>query len=844
MNEKHPLSKDEIIFADVVEATPSPPSATSTPQPEPDDVGPQTNTTGNLLATILDPTTLKWLMNVGGGLLVVGFVVWLWTLGVFENPVVAASILTGVNLGVLAVGVVMTKRWEGMLAGKALTLLACLILPLNLWFYDAQGLIQIAKGGHLWIPALICTMIYTAIARLLRDKTFVYTIVGGVVLTGMLFLADHAVGRIGETIAPSIMLTLVGTACIVSRNLFSKELGPFSRSNFGSAFYQSGHVSLAAGLGTLLAGRIYYRLGYEFFGNLALEGISLYWQVFPLLIVAVAGANYLYTYQLTRKKYWLFAIGLLAIWAELITLDMFRITLSTVSASLAIAANSLLFYILSWTSQRKPQTGDGLQESAILQLDWASLVGFGLWSLGTLQFTISILFHDGIYNGLFSYVHMASALTLSSLAIFTTILKTHKEQSPGLYWFQFFIGNVLGVAGILMAGTLPGIAFEWAVLLLAALPFGLQAIVAATSDKDHQTLVDYGTQTLSFSAWLTGALVWFFYSTTLQPALLSHVLLGLSALLTGLVFSVDQKNTTSLSLAGLSFNLAIWQLVSPFGLQPIHYVAISSLTGFAGLALNRFAPMDPKSKLFDVSYHAVIFSSIAIFMIGGSSLLTPEGTNNSILIITILQSIALLVCSFIAASDRRIGYALMGLLNSLCSASLLISFVDLTGFQICELGSMALGTAVLLYGHRLWHKDAPAEDMTLSLLLGSVLTVAPILVGLMGIRLDLLEASGAWRVFHELGTLIIGLLFVGTGVSLRLRVTTLFGAGTIAAYLLGLLTLVHLPDQLQCTSAYLMIGGGVFFVSAILLSLFRERLLQIPKKIEEGKGLFQVLKWR
>lgn len=37
-----------------------------------------------------------------------------------------------------------------------MTLLACLLMPLNLWFYDAQGLITLREGGHLWIPAVVC----------------------------------------------------------------------------------------------------------------------------------------------------------------------------------------------------------------------------------------------------------------------------------------------------------------------------------------------------------------------------------------------------------------------------------------------------------------------------------------------------------------------------------------------------------------------------------------------------------------------------------------------------------------------------------------------------------------
>ena len=58
------------------------------------------------------------------------------------------------------------------------------------------------------------------------------------------------------------------------------------------------------------------------------------------------------------------------------------------------------------------------------------------------------------------------------------------------------------------------------------------------------------------------------------------------------------------------------------------------------------------------------------------------------------------------------------------------------------------------------------------------------------------------------------------------------------------LLLINFPEQLQQTSVLMMIGGGTFFVVAILLSLYREKLIALPEKIKEGKGIFKVLKWR
>jgi len=42
----------------------------------------------------------------------------------------------------------------------------------------------------------------------------------------------------------------------------------------------------------------------------------------------------------------------------------------------------------------------------------------------------------------------------------------------------------------------------------------------------------------------------------------------------------------------------------------------------------------------------------------------------------------------------------------------------------------------------------------------------------------------------------------------------------------------------------MMVGGGLFFSIAVLLSVYRDRLLSIPQRIQEGEGVFRIFKWR
>ena len=121
------------------------------------------------------------------------------------------SVTIGITtLTVMGIGMALVRFTRYQLAGTGMTWLATLAMPLNLWFYAAQGLITIVDGGHLWIPAAICCGIYAFIARVLRAPLFAYTVVGGVVPTGMLFLADQTVGHFWELWPPATFLTFTG----------------------------------------------------------------------------------------------------------------------------------------------------------------------------------------------------------------------------------------------------------------------------------------------------------------------------------------------------------------------------------------------------------------------------------------------------------------------------------------------------------------------------------------------------------------------------------------------------------------------------------------------------------
>jgi hypothetical protein len=300
---------------------------------------------------LVDPRTLGGLMASGGGLLVLGLVAWLWSKGVFDNPLVVAIALGAANLGVLAAGIVTVRFTRHQMAGRALTMLACLVMPLNLWFYDAQGLVTIAEGGHLWVPAVFCCLVYVLVARLLADPLFVHAIVAGVTMTGMLLLADSRVGRFWEVIAPSTFLVVLGMVCIHVERAFAPGDGPFSRDRFGRAFFRAGHVVMALGLAVLVVARISGWLYEPWLADLdwfAMPAVATETNLKLLALALVLGAAYSYVYSQVvvqaRGRYVASAV-LATLWSGVILLDLLAVpfTMEVVAvlvAGAALAANA------------------------------------------------------------------------------------------------------------------------------------------------------------------------------------------------------------------------------------------------------------------------------------------------------------------------------------------------------------------------------------------------------------------------------------------------------------------------------------------------------------------------
>ena len=127
---------------------------------------------------------------------------------------------------------------------------------------------------------------------------------------------------------------------------------------------------------------------------------------------------------------------------------------------------------------------------------------------------------------------------------------------------------------------------------------------------------------------------------------------------------------------------------------------------------------------------------------------------------------------------------------------------------------------------------------------GALLATLPLIAAVLLQRANSATDWTTLRMINELGMLAMALLLVGTGTLLKLRAPTICGGFTMVVYLVSLLFFVRLPEKLQTVAVYMMLGGGAFFVTALLLSIYRDYVLALPEYIKRRNGIFSVLNWK
>lgn len=825
------------------------------------EVVPEPAQRAGLMERILSPESLQKMMMCGGGLLVVGFVVWLWSIGLFANPVTVALIIGSATLGTIAGGILLYSRTRYRQAGTGLTLLGSLALPLNLWFYDAQGLMTLANGGHLWIPAALCCVIYTVVAWVMRNSRFVYAIVGGVVMTGMLFLADATINQFWYLMPQVTFLVGVGWACLAAARQFPEGDGDFSRDNFGRAFSRAGALVLTAGLLLLGGGQAAAILSATFtYLTPPLIATMQSQQLWATAILIGSSVGFAVEHLLRKSRGGFgFASVVTGVWGGVTLIDVLGIRPSVghlvIGLSVLVTAVNLLSGRLRVAKGSDDETSSGKARFNQLTLATEPLA-FLLAAAAVVSFCGQLFTPGG--NLLFSPTGWTLVIQLASsaAAIWSTVFavgrnrRKDEQQSRSRNALAF-----VGAATVTLTVWTTGMVMGWS----SVVPFAAAGLLPPLAVAGTACVLkdESARSCCRCSAWgfLNTALLLVvpFAATGMISTASPHVVAcGISAV-AAIVFylaAASRGRLTESFFGHVASGIGFSQALALAGVDASYALAVApTIIGVGLTVLSRLVQKSPEA---DQGHRTPVAPGLLV--LAGNALGVLLTCTR---LVTAEQTLGLIgMLSFQLAATTVVGLMARTREWKLAFRAAAITLVVTLGFTVnglihlgwlhrLELMSLMGGAALLTLGYVAWSRegDEPDEMATAGLSLGSLAMVLPLAVGLVSCRLADTTFTGWWQ-FHEVAAIVVGVALLGSGLLCRIRSTTVGGAALLGIHLLSLVTLITWPEALQSVSVLMMLGGGLFFGTAILLSIYRDRLLSLPGQIREGHGVFRVFKWR
>jgi hypothetical protein len=828
-----------------------------------------------LMELLLDPRTIQGLLGGGGALLVIGLVIFLATSGFFNNPITVAVLLGIGNLAVLGAGWALILRTRYQMAGRALTLLACLVMPLNLWFYHANELPGLTFEGFLWVPALVCCVLYAASALVLRDRLFVFVLFGGIAMTGLLMLA-HA-HHFHEIALPSALLVVLGLIGLHVERAFPEGEGPFTRRQFGMAFFWSGQALLAGGLLLLLGGQLVGWLHAPLFARL-IPDVPEVFEKADLQLLAIGlvlAGTYAYVYSdvvVRRVGVYMYLAVFTLLWAEVLIVHRLNLPVPMEAVIALLALTALALNIVQATVGRTSPT----LARAVPPL--------GVF-LSALPVALGVLLHFRATNVNFSelwplesgkpyvisvwYV-VAMFLTAVTCQVGAHLCRHTLRWVSTVYHFGTAAAALAGAAGFLsLLGTLnPQLAYlvgTWdhqaAVLMVIPITY----LVASHFCRGHsaeRSLVWVAHAATAFM--ILGVITASLEITPQRFGPISghpsnRLLAGFcaEAALFYILATWLRKEGWTIYPATVMACGAVWQLLLYVGINaPEYHTLAFALIGFALLVAYRLALLERFEKgglataafgsanaLMSLAFLAAALLALSHLIMGR---VTSQHEWSLVPLLVVLSVLSLLAAWLVRHPVWRPWYIVMSIGEALLMFVVLEVLTDLNPWQKAEIFAIAVGVLLLVVGHIGWYREQAHEEVrqsdlvTVALLFGSVLTALPLAIAV------LIHRGGnhhySWP--DEVGMLLAGLILLGSGFLLRLRATTLSGAILLAIYLLTLPMLIRHIYELQTTALLLAGGGALVFGFGLILSVFRDRLLTLPEKIKRREGVFRVLGWR
>ena len=807
----------------------------------------------NILEMLLDPRSIQWLMGIGGALMAVGLVILLWVKNYFTPPVMA-MVMGITNIAIMGGGWGIIQKTRYQLAGKGLTLLACLVMPLNLWYYHAQGLVTL--DGHLWVVAAIMCALYAGSAWTLKDEMFVYVFNAGVAMTGLLLLAD--MHKFVEIAAPATLLVLFGLAGIHAERAFADNDGPFSRKRFGLAFFASGHVLLGSGLLMVfiaqLAGDWLYDAWFQsvYLSFQAVKSPICGPQRWLALVLVLAGIYaYIYSDIVVRKHgaYIHFAAALL-LWAEVLVVQLLHLTLGLDAIIAVLAVTSLAVNLIQATMTRDQKMTRAFPVFGLLLSLLPVLLGISQY-LRFLGFRAAWAGHLPEW----SYVG-AMVLTAIAARLGAFIYRNSGKWLPTAYHFATAAATLVAAVAALSAFGLERWQEHAPIMMLIPIAYLVAAkLYGARGPSEPLMAVAHTATLVMLASSLTSA---FYGFTKLDPD--KNLNLALAAFFAeGAVFyglaTSFQRKPFCVHLATLMASGSLWQMLMYFGVTSANaYLLTFAGLGLALLLAYRFSVLEqtaaaPLAEAAFQAANSLLSLAFVASVCKGLASLASDAFSSSVKVewgfvgfsITMLV-IAMLSVAIVKVAGWRRWYVVNVVAQGALTLLGLHQLINLTGWQQVELFSVIVGLLLLAVGHLGWYREQGRETdsdlVSTSLFFGSLLTAVPLAIATWVDR-----GHGHFLIINEAGFLFVSVLLLGTGVVFRLKSTTLVGSLSTALYFITLLMFIPW-SRLDTIAILIIVGGSTLFGTGLVLAFFRDRLLTLPERIKNRQGVFKVLTWR
>lgn len=823
---------------------------------------------------ILDPRTIQWLLGLGGVLFVVALVIWLAAVGVFENAIVVAVALGIGNAFVLGGGWAMIRFTRFQTAGRAITLLASLVMPLNLWFYHTNDLVTL--DGHLWVAALVCCVVYLGSALLLRDHLFVYVFNGGIAMTGLLMLASA--GRFWEIASPAALLVGLGLISIHIERAFPEIEGPFSRRRFGLAFFHAGQVLLSVGLllvfGAQLAGQWLYepifKTVYEQFQSGPPAIVTELWGRILALALVLAG-TYAFFYSdivVRRVGLYVYLAVFTLLWAEILVIDLLEVDVTTEVAIIAMALTAMAANLFQPQLVRWQDAGERREGFAATAL---SLVRagqpLGLF-LSTVPVLLGLVLHlratykplnelwllpgGALYTVTWTYV-AAMFVTAVSCRIGAHLYRHSVAWLSSTYFFGTAAATLTGLAGMLSVLGLKAWDEMAPVVMIVPILYMISSrLYRGHSQETPLVWVAHVATGVMIAAVLGAAMhltpEHVATAVTGKPANLLLAAFFAEATLFYALAAAFRKDGFNVYLGTAMACGAVWQLLQFYAVDAEYYTLTFALLGLALLICYRLAILEWTGLVeaaFQCANALMSLSFVAALLITLSRLAArPAQLEFSLVYLLVgLMVLSLLAAWLVKEPACRRWYIVLAIAEAGLTFVTLHMLSHLTLWEKLEIFSIIIGLALLVIGHVGWHREQDSQNdlVSFSLFFGSLLVGLPLTIAVMIHRC---QPMPEFSTLNELGMLLAGMILLTTGFIFQLRATTITGASLLLVYLLALVFYINALENVQTAALWAMVGSAVIFGTGIFLSIYRDRLLTLPEKVQRREGIFRVLSWR